>query len=78
MDIKWFSLASHWEELGKSCQRICLKEIPFRDLVEITKGYNPNRTFRLLDESKVRIWKNQATIQAIEEQFNKKDDTKAP
>ncbi|MBW0475675.1 hypothetical protein O181_015390 [Austropuccinia psidii MF-1] len=26
-----FILALHWEELGASFQRICLKEIPFKD-----------------------------------------------
>ncbi|MBW0529983.1 hypothetical protein O181_069698 [Austropuccinia psidii MF-1] len=38
MDNKKFNLASHWAELGASFQKICLKEIYFRDLVVITKG----------------------------------------
>ncbi|MBW0564210.1 hypothetical protein O181_103925 [Austropuccinia psidii MF-1] len=29
VDNKRFNLASHWAELGKSCQRIILKDIPF-------------------------------------------------
>ncbi|MBW0568823.1 hypothetical protein O181_108538, partial [Austropuccinia psidii MF-1] len=37
MDNKRFNLASHWEELGESCQKICLKEIDFRDLMVITE-----------------------------------------
>ncbi|MBW0473000.1 hypothetical protein O181_012715 [Austropuccinia psidii MF-1] len=41
VDNKRFNLASHWEELGASCQKICLKEIDFRDLMVITKGWNP-------------------------------------
>ncbi|MBW0473394.1 hypothetical protein O181_013109 [Austropuccinia psidii MF-1] len=38
MDNKRFNLASHWAELGAICQKICLKEIPFKDLMVITKG----------------------------------------
>ncbi|MBW0534959.1 hypothetical protein O181_074674 [Austropuccinia psidii MF-1] len=49
MDKKRFNLASHWEELGESCQKICLKEIDFRDLMVITKGGNTTRNFRLLE-----------------------------
>ncbi|MBW0480690.1 hypothetical protein O181_020405 [Austropuccinia psidii MF-1] len=33
MDNKRFNLASHWAELGESSQKICLKEIDFRDLM---------------------------------------------
>ncbi|MBW0481849.1 hypothetical protein O181_021564 [Austropuccinia psidii MF-1] len=40
---KRFKLASHWAELEESCQNICLKEIDFRDLMVITKGWNPTR-----------------------------------
>ncbi|MBW0552121.1 hypothetical protein O181_091836 [Austropuccinia psidii MF-1] len=43
MDKKRFNLASHWEELEASCQRICLKEIDFKDLMVITKDWNPTR-----------------------------------
>ncbi|MBW0504808.1 hypothetical protein O181_044523 [Austropuccinia psidii MF-1] len=43
MDNKRFNLASHWAELGASYQKICLKEIEFRDIVVITKGWNPTR-----------------------------------
>ncbi|MBW0481082.1 hypothetical protein O181_020797 [Austropuccinia psidii MF-1] len=50
MDIKRFNLASHWAELGASCQKIYLKEIKFRDLMVITKGCNPTRKFRLVGE----------------------------
>ncbi|MBW0525781.1 hypothetical protein O181_065496 [Austropuccinia psidii MF-1] len=38
MDNKMFNLASHREELGASFQKICLKEIDFKDLMVITKG----------------------------------------
>ncbi|MBW0522758.1 hypothetical protein O181_062473 [Austropuccinia psidii MF-1] len=70
MDNKRFNLASHWEELGASWQKIFLKEIPFKDLMVINKGWNPNRQFRLLEERENRIRENQATIQAIEEQLS--------
>ncbi|MBW0473069.1 hypothetical protein O181_012784 [Austropuccinia psidii MF-1] len=43
MDNKRFNLASHWEELGESCQKICLRELPFKDIMEIIKGWNPTR-----------------------------------
>ncbi|MBW0551712.1 hypothetical protein O181_091427 [Austropuccinia psidii MF-1] len=41
IDNKRFNLASHWAELGASFQKICLKEIDFKDLMVITKGWNP-------------------------------------
>ncbi|MBW0467785.1 hypothetical protein O181_007500 [Austropuccinia psidii MF-1] len=69
MDNKMFNLTSNWEEIGSSCQKICLKEIPFKDPMVITKGWNPTRQFRLLEERETRIRENQATIQAIEEQM---------
>ncbi|MBW0519179.1 hypothetical protein O181_058894 [Austropuccinia psidii MF-1] len=37
MDNKELNLESHWEELEASFQKICLKEIDFRDLMVITK-----------------------------------------
>ncbi|MBW0587121.1 hypothetical protein O181_126836 [Austropuccinia psidii MF-1] len=67
MDNKRFNLASHWEELGEIFQRICLKEIELRDLMVVTKGWNPTRQFRLLEVRANRIRENQATIQVIEE-----------
>ncbi|MBW0531498.1 hypothetical protein O181_071213 [Austropuccinia psidii MF-1] len=33
IDKKRFNLGSHWAELGESFQKICLKEIDFRDLM---------------------------------------------
>ncbi|MBW0477936.1 hypothetical protein O181_017651 [Austropuccinia psidii MF-1] len=38
---KRFNLPSHLEELGEIFQKICLREIPFKELMEITKGWNP-------------------------------------
>ncbi|MBW0471912.1 hypothetical protein O181_011627 [Austropuccinia psidii MF-1] len=73
MDKKRFNLASHWEELGASCHRICLK-----DLMVITKGWSPSRRFRLLEERETRIRENQATIQAIEEQPTRTGNTQIP
>ncbi|MBW0473521.1 hypothetical protein O181_013236 [Austropuccinia psidii MF-1] len=55
MDNKSFDLESHWEELGKSFQKICLKEISFTDLMVIAKGENCNRKFKLLEERATRI-----------------------
>ncbi|MBW0489981.1 hypothetical protein O181_029696 [Austropuccinia psidii MF-1] len=67
MDKKRFNLASHWANLGASCQKICLKEKDCRDLMVITRVWNPTRYFRLLEVKENRIRENQATIQAIEE-----------
>ncbi|MBW0477331.1 hypothetical protein O181_017046 [Austropuccinia psidii MF-1] len=78
MDNKRFNLAAHWAELGSSCQKICLKEIDFKDLVVITKGWNPTRQFRLLEVRANRIRDNQATIQAIEEQLTHTGHTQIP
>ncbi|MBW0479459.1 hypothetical protein O181_019174 [Austropuccinia psidii MF-1] len=62
MENKRLNLASHWEELEVSFQKICLKEISFNDLMVITKVWNPTRQFRLLEERATRVRKNQATI----------------
>ncbi|MBW0505741.1 hypothetical protein O181_045456 [Austropuccinia psidii MF-1] len=78
MDNKRFNLASHWAELGASCQKICLKEISFKDIMVITKGWNPTKQFRLLEERETRIRENKATIQAIEEQLNHTGPTLIP
>ncbi|MBW0560597.1 hypothetical protein O181_100312 [Austropuccinia psidii MF-1] len=75
MDNKRFNLALHWEELESSCQKISLKEIDFRDLMVITKGWNPTRKFRLLEVRENSIKENQATIQAIEEQLTQTGNT---
>ncbi|MBW0550798.1 hypothetical protein O181_090513, partial [Austropuccinia psidii MF-1] len=78
MENKRFNLAAHWAELGASCQKICLKEIDFKDLMVITKGCNPARKLRLLEARATRIRENQATIQAIEEQLTQTGHTKIP
>ncbi|MBW0585600.1 hypothetical protein O181_125315 [Austropuccinia psidii MF-1] len=78
MDIKRFNLASHWADLGPSFQKICLKEIDFKDLMVITKGWNPTRQFRLLEARATRRRENQATIQAIEEQLTQTGHTHIP
>ncbi|MBW0547346.1 hypothetical protein O181_087061 [Austropuccinia psidii MF-1] len=78
IDNKKFNLASHWDELGASYQKICLKEIPFKDPMVITKGWNPNRKVKMLEERETRIGENKATIQAIEEQLNQKEPTLIP
>ncbi|MBW0470716.1 hypothetical protein O181_010431 [Austropuccinia psidii MF-1] len=75
MDNKRFNLASHWAELGASFQKICLKEIDFRDPIVITKGWNPTRQSRFLEVRANRIRENQATTQAIEEQMGQTGHT---
>ncbi|MBW0555886.1 hypothetical protein O181_095601 [Austropuccinia psidii MF-1] len=78
IDNKSFNLESHWEELGANCQKICLREISFKDLMAITKGWNPTRKFRLLEERETRIREYQATIKAIKEQLNQTGPTLIP
>ncbi|MBW0562024.1 hypothetical protein O181_101739 [Austropuccinia psidii MF-1] len=78
MDIKKFNLASHWAGLGAIFQKIFLKEIDFRDLMVITKGWNPTRRFRLLEVRVNRITENQANSQAIEEKLTQTGHTQIP
>ncbi|MBW0484332.1 hypothetical protein O181_024047 [Austropuccinia psidii MF-1] len=66
------------EELGESFQKICLKVIHFKELMVITKVWNPTRQFRLPEERVTGIREIQATIQAIEEQLNQKGPTLIP
>ncbi|MBW0536026.1 hypothetical protein O181_075741 [Austropuccinia psidii MF-1] len=70
MDNKSFNLEYHWAELGERFQNICLQEIPFKDLIVITKQWNLKRKFRLLEERATRIRENQATTHSIEEQLS--------
>ncbi|MBW0515124.1 hypothetical protein O181_054839 [Austropuccinia psidii MF-1] len=44
----------------------------------ITKGWNPRRHFKLLEERATRIRENKATIQAIKEQLNQTEPTLIP
>ncbi|MBW0481366.1 hypothetical protein O181_021081 [Austropuccinia psidii MF-1] len=78
MDNKSFNLESHWEELGASFERICLKEIPINYHIVITKGWNSIRKLKLLEERETRIRENQATIQTIAEQLNQTKPTLTP
>ncbi|MBW0467392.1 hypothetical protein O181_007107 [Austropuccinia psidii MF-1] len=75
MENKRFNLASHWEELGESPWNIFLREISFKDPMEIMKGWNPNKKFKfkLSVERASKIRENQATIQAIEEKWSQKE-----
>ncbi|MBW0589350.1 hypothetical protein O181_129065 [Austropuccinia psidii MF-1] len=50
----------------------------FKDLIIITKGWNQNREFKLLEEQLSRIRENEATIKAIEEQLNQTEHTLIP
>ncbi|MBW0482442.1 hypothetical protein O181_022157 [Austropuccinia psidii MF-1] len=72
MDNKRFKLELHWEKMAACCQKAGLKEIPFKDLMVITKGLNPKWQFKLLEERAARIRDNQATFQSIEEKLNQK------
>ncbi|MBW0485354.1 hypothetical protein O181_025069 [Austropuccinia psidii MF-1] len=65
MDNNRLNLASHWAESGERFQKTCLKEIDFRALMVITKGWNPTRQFTLLEVRAKWIRENQATIQGI-------------
>ncbi|MBW0507024.1 hypothetical protein O181_046739 [Austropuccinia psidii MF-1] len=78
MDNKRFNLAFHCTGLGESCQKICLKEIDFRELMVITKGWNHTRKFRLLEVRENRIRENQATIHAIKDQLTKTGHIQIP
>ncbi|MBW0515650.1 hypothetical protein O181_055365 [Austropuccinia psidii MF-1] len=78
MENKRFNLASQWEELGESFQKICLKEIDFKGLMVISKHWSPTRQFRLLEERATRIREIRATIQAVEEQLTQTGYTKIP
>ncbi|MBW0566758.1 hypothetical protein O181_106473 [Austropuccinia psidii MF-1] len=75
---KRFNLASHLEELRACFQKVCLKHTPFKALMVITKGWNSNRKFKLLEGRASRIRDNQAKIQAIEEQLSQKENTLIP
>ncbi|MBW0505655.1 hypothetical protein O181_045370 [Austropuccinia psidii MF-1] len=78
MEYNRLKLVSHLAELRAGLQKIFLKEIPFKDLMVITKGWNPNRQFKLLEERASRIRANNDTIQTIEYQMNQTEHTLIP
>ncbi|MBW0490645.1 hypothetical protein O181_030360 [Austropuccinia psidii MF-1] len=41
--------------------------------MEITKGWNPNKKLKLLQDRASKIRENQATIKAIDEKWNQKE-----
>ncbi|MBW0550605.1 hypothetical protein O181_090320 [Austropuccinia psidii MF-1] len=57
---------------------ICLKKIYFKDPIEITKGWNSNRKFKLLEDKEAKFRENKATIQSIEEQWSQKGNILTP
>ncbi|MBW0486311.1 hypothetical protein O181_026026 [Austropuccinia psidii MF-1] len=75
---KRFNLTSNWEELGESFQNICLREMFFKDIMEITKCWNTNRQLELVEERAAKIRENEATIQAIEEKWRQKENIFTP
>ncbi|MBW0501740.1 hypothetical protein O181_041455 [Austropuccinia psidii MF-1] len=78
MDNKSFYLEYNWAELEAICQKICLKEIDFKELMIIAKGWNPTRQLRLLEVRANRIRENQATMQAAEEQLIRTGHSQIP
>ncbi|MBW0495517.1 hypothetical protein O181_035232 [Austropuccinia psidii MF-1] len=46
--------------------------------MEITKGWNANRNFKLLEEREGKIRENQTTIQAGEDQWSQKEHILTP
>ncbi|MBW0494893.1 hypothetical protein O181_034608 [Austropuccinia psidii MF-1] len=78
MDTRRFNLAFHYAELGASFQKICIRGIDFKDVMVLTRAWNPTRQFRLLEVRENRIRENQATIQAIEEQLTQTGHTQVP
>ncbi|MBW0491919.1 hypothetical protein O181_031634 [Austropuccinia psidii MF-1] len=78
MENKILNLASHWAGLGASFERICLKDIHFKSLMVVTKGWNLKRQSKLLEEGTTSIRENKHTIQVIEEQLNQTELTLVP
>ncbi|MBW0551320.1 hypothetical protein O181_091035 [Austropuccinia psidii MF-1] len=78
VENKMLNLASHWEGLGESFERICLKDIPFKNLMVVAKGWNLKRQSKLLEEGTTSIRENKHTIQVIEEQLNQTELTLVP
>ncbi|MBW0461813.1 hypothetical protein O181_001528 [Austropuccinia psidii MF-1] len=73
MKNKSLNLPSNYKELSEIFEKICLREISFKYILEITKGWSPNRQLKLLEDREAKVRENQATIQAIEEKWNQKE-----
>ncbi|MBW0514651.1 hypothetical protein O181_054366 [Austropuccinia psidii MF-1] len=62
MENERLKLESHWEELVSGCHKIFPEENSFKDNMEITIGWNPDRQFKILEERVEKIRNTQATI----------------
>ncbi|MBW0483139.1 hypothetical protein O181_022854 [Austropuccinia psidii MF-1] len=78
MENKIFNLTSHWEELWKGLWKIFLGEISFKDLMEITKGWNTNKQFKVFEEREAKIRWNQATTQPKKQPWSQKENIPTP
>ncbi|MBW0462238.1 hypothetical protein O181_001953 [Austropuccinia psidii MF-1] len=78
METKRFNLDSHWKKPGGGFQKISLREIYFKELMERPKGWNPKNKLKLLEEREAKIRENKATIQDIEEKSNQKENILTP
>ncbi|MBW0460484.1 hypothetical protein O181_000199 [Austropuccinia psidii MF-1] len=78
IEHKRFNMDSHWAEKGEGWQKIFLREISFKELMEITKDWNSNRKFKLLEDREAKIRKNESTMQAIEEKWSQKENIMTP
>ncbi|MBW0527071.1 hypothetical protein O181_066786 [Austropuccinia psidii MF-1] len=65
MENKLLTIAASWEEVIITTQKICLKQIPWMDLMEEMKVWNPKRNFKVLEERETRIRENQESIKDI-------------
>ncbi|MBW0525869.1 hypothetical protein O181_065584 [Austropuccinia psidii MF-1] len=76
MDNMRLKLGCHLAELGASFQKICLKEKDFKDLMVITKGWNPTRQFlqahKEQAKSAVQINDQESLIFIIQRGFQEK------
>ncbi|MBW0464164.1 hypothetical protein O181_003879 [Austropuccinia psidii MF-1] len=60
------------------CKKICFKEVSYKELVKITKGWNPNKQFKPLEKREAKMRKNKARIQAIGKQCSQKENALTP
>ncbi|MBW0480736.1 hypothetical protein O181_020451 [Austropuccinia psidii MF-1] len=69
-----FTLGKTWRKLPEDMSQIDI----LQKTLLITKGWNPNRRFKILEEREARIRETQATIQTIEEQLHQAEHALFP
>ncbi|MBW0566526.1 hypothetical protein O181_106241 [Austropuccinia psidii MF-1] len=68
-------MEASWEEVGITTQKICVKEMAWRNLMKEMNCWKPKKNLNILVEIETRIKENQAAIQAIKKYWHMEESS---